>query len=407
MRIVQKKYPKDHLVSPWSFQMEKARDKESFVIRRQIKKPDGKRTWERLSKDYYRHISNNEIEVKDFVIRLNGRDIQAEKAKAKWEIKHAYINSKLLHEFAKVLEVDLGNKARANTYYGYFRRYFLDFFTQFSPDPLEWHTKYQMHWKEALLNPNSLKLIKDKHRILKKGELRSVNTIKRTISAANSFMKFLHQQLPAEVAELTFRPLKKSDYKNLQAKREMLGLVKGSKYIEKADLIVILENLPSDIDSPSRISQKYGLREAETLGLINKLPHVKKGYLYIESQLDTYNPKLGPTFAPLKGRIKCLKVPHWYSKPKEIYELIQGIHPMCASTLSRKFSEYTKKLFEKKMISQHYTFHDFRCTYITDATDDHPIKDVQFAVGHSQEKITEGYKKDKRSFDDETWTPIN
>ena len=182
---------------------------------------------------------------------------------------------------------------------------------------------------------------------------------------------------------------------------------KGSKYIEKADLIVILENLPSDIDSPSRISQKYGLREAETLGLINKLPHVKKGYLYIESQLDTYNPKLGPTFAPLKGRIKCLKVPHWYAKPKEIYELIQGIHPMCASTLSRKFSEYTKKLLEKKMISQHYTFHDFRCTYITDATDDHPIKDVQFAVGHSQEKITEGYKKDKRSFDDKTWTPTN
>ena len=335
---------------------------------------DGKKSLKRLPRDQYKKHEHDLEYLQSLVLRLNGRDQKAEEAKALWEQASVFINMKLKIAFQQFVIDELSSEEEGKKYFNYFERYSLPFLVSKSPDPLEW-PKYQRAWKQHLL-----------------GLGKSNNVLKRIVRVTNLYFEYLSFEFPDEVEAFIFKPFKKSDYKNNDAKRSDK---REAKYISSSDWKVIEKNLPEELRSITIISKNYGLRLAEALGLYGRVEEILyEQCLTINCQLKNIKPTI--TFKPTKTR-DTRDIKHYFLKASEIYDLIDEINLLSTWSASRKFSVFCNDLYEKGRIKNDYTFHDLRHTFITDIASSHGAYEAQIAAGHARLSTTDGYvhKKEK------------
>lgn len=398
-----KVYPANTVFKSWSLFF--LSNEKSYAIRRWVHFPDGTKKFERLPIEKYRDLLSKPKELQDFVIRLNGKDPSEERALAKAQFKHAYINSELLKDYLEnYLSLHIPNKKDAKSLFAYLTKYGLTFFIDKLGlvNPIEWH-KQQYVWGKYLLNKEDSNL-KDGKRIFKKGEIKSAKVLKYTVNEMNRFIKYLHLKRPLEISILNFEPLTKATLKEHEARRKM-GEIYVSKYIPNCDWIKIKTHLEEN-NTPWRYSvylaYYYGLRRNEALGV--KVDDLKKAYLSVERQLEKVKRNGELEYSPLKSR-QPRKVPHWLLKPEMAFEFIQGLHNesfIHPDTLSVKFSELVINIG-----LDNYSFHDLRRSFITNIVKKEiPAEELRLAVGHSTIQTTyKYYVMDSRELGDEVWKP--
>lgn len=343
----------------WSLFKESGR----WVIRRWV---DGKN--KRLPVRQYRHIREDEEELKAFVHRLNAPLLTAEAV----TFKHAFISPKLMDEYLEVLLARVPNERNARCQHKYLVRYFLNYFigTLGLPDPKQWFMVHKSKWATYLLSDEVPK---------------SVSTKRKIIQAANTFMEWLAERRPDEYTAIKFKPISRSKFDSLSATESM---VKGrDRFLREKDWKVLEKKLPANIKSVVSLCYYYGLRRSEALGL--RLDDVRKEYLKVERQ----NLIVGQP-AILKGK-KKRKTPHWYLKPSQAYALIEAIVPMSPDSVADEWAK----------LKTGFNLHDLRATFITRALRDHKAREVQLAVGHKQMATTDRYADDHRDFGDDIWLP--
>ncbi len=401
MAKVLRQYPEDARICPWIL----TQDGEKHSIRRWVYFPDGKKTFERFPAARYQHIRENETELKNFVIRLNGFDPAVERLKKKVTFKHAFISDELLVDYEEnYLSVHIPNQKDRKTLFAYLKNYALNFFVNKAQiaNPLEWHRNQHL-WGKYLLNREEKKL-DPALRIFESGDIRSAKVLKYTINELNRFMKYLHLRRPDEIPVLTFDPISRATFKEHDARRKMTQEVHESKYIKPSDWAKIQDGLET-ADAPWRfaiyLAYFYGLRRNEALGL--RLEDIRQAYLSVERQYVGLDKAGNPIYGPLKNRT-ARKVPHLFLDPSEAYKFIQAmrkciLHP---DTLSGNFTSLAEKL---KLDS--YIFHDLRRAFITNAIKNGiQPEELRLAVGHSTIQTTyKFYVMDSREQDDRIWSP--
>jgi integrase len=378
-----------------------------YSIRRKNIREDETFYYERRPLKEFVHLTN-EQDLKDFVVRLNGRAYQAMVAKKTIEAKHAWITPKIRDEFKEELEGRIANTKDANYAYGIMISKFLKFFLDLIEikDPREWK-KYESEWGHALMNRPK----KEANRIWDKNFTPSAKTLKSIIHVSNQFLDFLCKKYPEEYQYLKLDPISRAQMSHHEALRihDDVDFTRA-KYISHEHWETIKENLPFDIRPFVLLGYYYGLRRSECLGVLPK--DLRKDFLSVERQVASV--KNGtPKTKPLKDR-ENRKTPHWIIKPETTYEIIEEIervtviHP---DTFSVKWSEFMEKLgFD-------YQLHDLRRTFITNCfrlppgsgigkTEVLPT-DIQLAVGHENIATTMKYKQDDRQLNEDRFIPEN
>lgn len=153
-----KNYPADTRVSNYTIIDEKqpCHNGESQVvpvIRRRVYFPNGTQKQERLESKKYAHLRDNRRALEDFVIRLNKRIPEALRTHKAVEIRHAFINEKLLNSYLSFLVASVPSEKVARAEFYYLKTHALGYFINklHLVDPADWKRKESI-WTEALLN---------------------------------------------------------------------------------------------------------------------------------------------------------------------------------------------------------------------------------------------------------------
>jgi integrase len=330
-----------------------------------IRKWEGKR-YLSLPVGQYRHIREDEVELKAFVHRLNAPLLCQEAV----TFKHAFISPLLLEEYKQQLLAQVPSEKNATCQFNYLVNYFLNYFIGKLnlADPRQWYAVHKSKWAVYLLEQ----------------EL-SASTLRKIVQEANRFMEFLAEKRPDEVAAIRFRPISRARFRTLAASRK---LAKGrDRYVREKDWAEIEKKLPPRIKSVVSLCYYFGLRRSEALGL--KLEDVRKDHLRVDRQ----NLTIGASTV-LKGK-KNRKTPYWYGTPKLAYALIKDLVPMSPDTVTEEFAA----------LETGFHLHDLRATFITRALRDHKAREVQLAVGHENMSTTMRYAQDHRDFGDDIYVP--
>jgi integrase len=386
-----RRYPAGTKFNDYSIVRQAQRGKTYVYVRRWVIYPDGTEKFERLPSEKYAHLRTDWAELERFVIRLNQSLPNEQRTRVKVEIRHAFINDELLSEYLSFLLTQIPTEQNARCEFTYLRDYFLHYFIGKLdiPSPVDW-LRRQNVWAQALLN----RCEESTPALWERDRIPSAKFLKDIVIAANRFMQWLHERRPSEVPPLRFKPISRAAFKELDARRRVLGQTLEHKYIKDADWARIEKALPDSIRSQICLGYYYGLRRAETLGV--KPGDVKKGYLLVERQLKAY-PKTGPVYGPPKGR-KSRNVPHWMVSAAQAYEWVDDVQKnlMAVKTLYDRFAE----LMEQLGLS--YTLHDLRHTWTTKVIKNRSPRDVQLAAGHEHLNTTMKYiHVGEESIDDE------
>lgn len=329
--------------------------------------------YENLTKTKYQGLSEEELEK--YVKRLNAPIDNLEKV----QFKHAFIDDFLIENYREWLSSRVPTESEVKREITAVKEHFLEFFISKLdlPNPADWY-KSQERWSTYLIG----------HK-----ELRSVQSKRRVIQAANRFIGWLQSKRPDEFQLMKFEPISRAVFKKIQASRELNKEIKERKLITDEDWNVIKKALSNEIAPFCYLSYHYGLRRSESMGL--KPGDTKNTYLLVERQLS----KIG-SYRPLKGR-EARKVPHWFSTPTKCYTWIEQaskiqLHP---DTLTDRWKQLMVNL------SMNYDFHDLRHTFITKAMRKQAPRDVQMAAGHKNITTTMGYLHDDRNMEDEEFIP--
>lgn len=375
-----------------------AKEGDWYSIRRIVGTGKSKKH-ERFPKKKYRHIKDLE-ELRDFVIRLNGKDPRIERIKGKLEFRHAFINEEMLDKYYEYLRTQIPNERDASTLFQYLKKYALGFFIQKldMANPLDWH-QHQHIWSKYLLNRADD--LKDEWRIFEKDRIVSSKVLKYIVNEMNRFCRFLHNQKP-DIPALTFEPLSKAALKDHKARRKLKGVKHNAQYITPVHWEKIREELDeNEWKYPILLAFYYGLRRNEAMGL--ELSDVKKSCLFLTKQFDKVeNTKV--IHKPLKSR-NSRKIPHWFLTPAKAYNLIQEMSkntPLHPDTLGDYFSSLCEGLELPR-----YTLHDLRRTFITNAVRKGiEPEELRLAVGHANAETTyQYYVMDSRELDLEDFVP--
>lgn len=224
------KFPGGTTFHQWS--LIKDKKAKTYSIRRWALLPDGSRKFERLPTKRFAHLVGSESELKDFVIRLNGKDPTVERIKMRLQFKHAFISEDVMEDFrVNYLFQQIPARRDAQMMYSYLNSYALEFFiTKLNlKNPLDWH-RHQNDWGKYLLNKANDELESEK-RIFPVGEIKSTKLMKDVINSLNKFMKYLHLKRPDEVPPLKFEPISKAAFKQHEAMRKLTNKVQVSKYV--------------------------------------------------------------------------------------------------------------------------------------------------------------------------------
>ncbi len=135
------------------------KDKNKFVIR---KWQNGK--FLRLPVKQYKHIREDEKQLKEFVDRLNAPE--RVKTAVKW--KHAFISPELLDEYKEFLMAQIPNQENALTNYHYLISYGLNFFVGRLniENPIDWFKVHKTLWAKFLTSKDAPRSVKTKRTIV-------------------------------------------------------------------------------------------------------------------------------------------------------------------------------------------------------------------------------------------------
>lgn len=345
-------------------------------IKRQYRLSDGSRGWQRLPAPWWKNL--DEIGRKDLLNRLNVEDWRVKAALEKYEIKSAFIPEKILSEFERKLHREMG-KQTAESRFQNLKKYCLEYFLPKSPNPIEWQRDLQEGWVDYLVSLDY-----------------APSTYKHIRIALNKFMRFLAAKNP-DLPTLIFDGLTPHQIQEIRYQREIKGL--GLRYyIPRKEADIILKAASPQLKPYIQLIRKYGLRRNEARALTTA--KIKNSYLFIDEQIKETGGRGLPKYR------KTRKIPHWYSKPKQTYKLIEALEPYeTGADMSKEFSDLTKRLVAEDEITHPYVLHDWRHTFITDAVEDYSINEVMLAAGHADIRTTSKYLKDKRKHEDETYVP--
>jgi integrase len=390
------KYPTGTKISAWFLETPK---KEKPRIRREIRTPENQRKTENYPLKKFSHLLGDISELKDFVIRLNGKDPRIVRIQNRLEFEHAFIRPDFLDEYQNIyLRRYIPSEAQAKKLVFYLRTYFLNYFVGRLnlANPIEWKRE-EASWGVALIN----KQAKNQPCVFDDGKNRSAKVIKTIIYEANRFMRYVHSKRP-DIAPIVFEPLSKAILKDHEATRVLNDEVREIKYIPEDHWKLLEKNLKQkDWGALPLLCYNYGLRRKEAYG--TKTSDLKKGFLSVERQLEKITEFKQRTFKPLKSRYQR-KTPHWFGNISESYELIQRIerltlHP---DTFNHLFIDLCRDL---KLPA--YTLHDLRRTFITNSIKKGVLpEDLRLAVGHADSSTTyKYYAMDAREMESECWIP--
>ena len=261
-------YPKGTKFNRWLLNKEKQRGVERFAIKRWMTFPDGTEKLERLPVKKYQFIRDDEDELKKLVVRMNSQVPPEQKTKVAVELKHAFIDPKMLEDYKDYLLVQIPTRSKAINEHNYLVNYFLNFFIGKLnlADPLQWHAIHKTEWAKFLISDEAPAAAGSK---------------KEVVAAANRFMAWLHDRRPQEVPPLKFQPLTKAKYKEIDAIRAMNGETREPQLVKDEHWAIIRTKLPNTTISPYVLLAYYfGLRRAESLGL--NPGDARKGYLWVK-----------------------------------------------------------------------------------------------------------------------------
>jgi integrase len=391
----------------WVLKKEKQRGVERYIIR----------CWEngkpkRLPTEQYRRIRDDYEKLVEFVKRLNA----PYELKMKVDYKHAFINDALIEDYREYLETKITGDGLVGTEIHYLKAYFLHYFLTLKGiiDPSKW-IDLETKWITYLLkNPEGPEKFEGRLKGIK-----AETTKRKVIAAANRFMHWLHKRRPEEIPLVKFETIGKAKFNAIKDQRRLDEETKEHVYIPKKDLDLILNKMPANLAPFVMMMLRYGLRLSEALGVQNG--DVKKDHFFLQRQLKKVGKlqddgtRLGQKFGPPKGR-KTRRIPHWFSTNAEAYKWVQEAQKYI--TDSRGLWERWRLHTEPRNL-HHYTFHDLRHTWTTDAVRIEKVekdgnkttvtsinpREVQLAAGHKNLSTTMGYLHDDRSLDDDAFIP--
>lgn len=346
--------------------------KSGHSILRMVHYP-ARKSIQRYPRRLYSHFTNAQ-EVEALTYRLNGRNIEAEKACRRLLTRNSAVPLHVLEDFRSRLLLEVTNEKDARYRYQLFIKHALRYFVEEekNEDPAQWPTS-QAAWGQYLLKTFS-----------------SADSIRRVVQITNRFLMVYKEHYQNEVNIADLRPISKARLKSLGPS----GQDRSTSFISDESWSIIDKNLPDDIGPFVRLAYHYGLRRSEALAI--EIHDVRKGYLSIERVLKG----VGPVYGPLKSRV-MRQTPHWFCSPERAYSFSKGIldrpHP---DTLGDKFKALMKSLELKAQ------FHDLRRTFITKALSIHPSTSVMLAVGHRNLSTTQRYILDSRRMDSMPFEPM-
>ena len=419
-----------------------AKDDGRHCVKRFIKSKGRITRVQRLPIDQYRHLISNPKELERFVIRLNGRDPDEERAKELTRYRQAFLSSEVMTDYRNhFLPAHIPTPKDQDTMYRYLREYALDWFavTRNLPNPLYWH-RHQQEWGKYLLNDRNAKAFNSKYALFEAGERLSSKVIRQVVNELNRFMRYLHQQRPNEIPPLKFTPFSVATLKKHEADRQLSDEIRQSRYVNNdhwLEIVSALERKKTPWRHAVYLMHDYGLRRNEAFGLLPK--DVRRGHISVERQLKAYvirgeyetesirkDKKLLPgkrtspedatiplhrkktvlkkikireaQFAPVKDRDQR-RVPHWFVDAHKALATIQAanryqIHP---DTVTHEFA-----LLMRELGLPPYTLKDLRRTWVTNSLRLQKTPEaVRLAAGHADIQTTyRHYVADIRELDD-------
>lgn len=383
------KVDKDY-IGPWSIHPEK----KSLRIKRYIKYKDtGRKTWQRLPINFYRHLITNNREMENILILLNeGMDYREYLAKKKFKFKSALIPKTAVLAFEVEIRTNFlnKNKKEINNRLKAFKRYGLKWFDEIEPNPLKWKQR-EYEWGQALLNLNDL--IPKKNKIFQHGELRSKNTIIRVIWMMNKFLKYLYDNQPAKYPLITLNPISNADFAKLERRRKYLNLVRRRRHINPDHWKIIKPHLKKDNDlAIIELCYEFGLRRNEALRLERQFLCIDN--LYIKYQIDGDTGTKQDKKLP-KGE-EDRRIPHHVSSltPFEMYKIIEKneVSTLNPSQINFKWRHLMKSLgFD-------YDIHDCRHSFCRRIVQQYDSKMAMEYAGHKSIETTNGYLQSREEY---------
>lgn len=334
--------------------------------------------WETYPRSKYLEIAEDREALKDLVIRLNNKSPEAVKLRAKIEIRHAFISPALLERYYDWLSKKMPHRRNARRNWGYVLRHVLGYFVQTRQfaDPVSWK-KNELDWKEYLA-----------------GEKLAGPTIKQIVVEANRFLAWLHAERPEEVKPIRLEPFDRYLMRDHEAQRAARGDVNHSQHIKRETVDSIMGKVRDErLKVAVFLAHRYGLREAEVVGLIPK--DVRKFTVNVERQLLAL-PAEGAVYGPLKGKdMRPRQVSHWWADAHETLKAVKTLHQSLITP------GYLCKLWAEEMrrLDYDYRFHDLRHGFATDSIRKYGHRDTQLALGHKHAATTDRYAHDDRELD--------
>lgn len=427
------KLVKGKKINQWILQKEKYTVKDDpeprvrYAIRRWIVNADGSKTLERLPAEKYASIRNNEQELEDFVRRLNAEEFADEIKKEKILDRRAFLNEKLLEQYA--FHVNVRRPKKASGEMSTLRRHAINIFvSKFEKkNPKDW-LREEDRWYNYLLNdPAAPQSMRSKIYVLQ---------------VLNRFLKWLHKERRDEMPLIQFEGPGQDRLERVDRDRTASGQKKSEerKDIPEEDWKVIRAALEdrTEVEIQERygktrkqerwehvrywafLAHDYGLREAETMGLtFEGTDCVYTDSIELKRQLVAFNRVTGEAKYDVlktqgrngtrrKRKVEKRDIPHWMdADPENTADWIEKgrrflMHP---HTLSHEWAEFIQTLVSKGALKRAWQFHELRHTWITRAraavgTPRGPLSDreVQLAAGHASIETTEGYSHDHRKF---------
>ncbi len=378
------------IICKWNTYKEKDNsDNPITTIKRFIKFKNGRTTWQRLKREFYRDYLYSQKELKNLCIYLNGLDPAEVKAGIKYEYKTSFVSKQDIFKFWQQIRSEFVNqdKKDINNRYQNMIRYGLEWFQRQTAKPNSWKA-LDKKWGIALLNTDLN--MKAKYRIFPEGELRSKNTIVRVIWMMNKFMIYLNEKHPHKYPLIEFNPITKSQFAGHLKQRKTRNMVTKRCHIPDDKWAVIRDRLR--IDPHLKILElcyEFGLRRSEALGL-NVDKNMFSDNLLIKDQLDKIDYENGNNLImkPTKTG-EDRRIPYQHSINSIPIAMIVEI----LDTAQIKSPNQTTKRWRELMndLGYDYDIHDCRWSYCRYVVSNHSLKTAMEYTGHKSIETLNGY----------------
>lgn len=346
-------------------------------IKRQTYDENKKKSFQRFPKGLYRHMGQEELT--DLMLILNYESNREKEAREKFSINTAYLPKDVFDSFHELLKSEIPSQESVKQNMSRLKRYFIDFFSQHSPNPVIWNRHFVPKWANWLTEKDL-----------------SIQQLKTIVQISNRFLRHLHKIMPERYPLMEMEPFSRARLKRMKAEKPK----KSREYIPERHIELLRKKLPPDLMAFFNLLVCYGLRRGECLFLKDNLDRVRKSHLVINKQLKKVT-RTGIRVDDLVKDLDHRKVPHWYMTPQECYNNIQKLALRSPVEYARKFSDACEAI-----LGVRYVPHDCRHTFITNAVNKFPANDVRLAVGHEDLTTLSGYLRDHREDDDEVFRPV-